>query len=95
MVSSSGCDDMSKERRPSGPGKVLMAEFMVPYNLTVTGLARDLGVSRKHLSEVVHGHKRVTVAMAVKLARRLDTTVELWLNLQNAVDIWEEGRKVS
>jgi len=62
---------------------------MKPKELTVTALARELDVSRKHLSDIVNGHVRITPAMAVRLARALDTSPAFWVNLQAAVDIYD------
>ena len=80
---------IKRQRRPSSPGTILKDLFMDERGYTISGLSRDLEVSRKHLSEIIDGHQRITPEIAVRLAHRLDTTPNLWLNLQNAVDIWE------
>ncbi|HYC01680.1 MAG TPA: HigA family addiction module antitoxin [Azospirillaceae bacterium] len=78
-----------RNRRPTQPGAILRAHYLEPRGLTVSGFAGTLDVSRKHLSEVLNGRARISPLLAVKLARALDTTPAFWLNLQNAVDIWD------
>jgi antitoxin HigA-1 len=84
---------IKRNRRPTIPGKILKDLFMVERGLTVSGLSQKLDVSRKHLSEIINGHQRISPSIAVRLAHHLETTPHLWLNLQNAVDIWEAERE--
>jgi len=75
-------------RRPSTPGTVIKAHYMEPLGLTVTELAKGLGVSRKTLSKILNGRGAVTTDMALRLARAFNTTPQLWLNLQQTLDLW-------
>jgi transcriptional regulator with XRE-family HTH domain len=50
-------------------GRELVGERMAGRGLTVTALALQLGVSRKHLSMVLHGHAPLGEALAMRLAR--------------------------
>ncbi len=81
-----------RKRRPSAPGKILSAHYMEPREITITGLAENLGVSRKHMSQVVHGKARISAEFALKLSLVLGTTSQFWLNLQNAVDTYDAER---
>ena len=74
---------------PPHPGEVLKELYLEPLELTVAAAARALGVSRKHLSQIVHGHKNVAPEMALRLATAFSTTPALWLNLQSNYDIWQ------
>jgi addiction module HigA family antidote len=84
---------IKRNRKPAMPGKVLKDLFMDERGLSVSGLSQKLEVSRKHLSEIINGHQRISPNMAVRLAHHLETTPNLWLNLQNAVDIWEAEKE--
>jgi addiction module HigA family antidote len=53
-----------------------------PLNIGITQAASALGISRKTLSKIVNERGAITPDMALRLARALDTTPELWLNLQ-------------
>lgn len=78
-----------RKRRPTAPGVILREEFMAERGLTVSGLARDLDVPRKHLSGIVNGKVRVTPDVAARLALALGTSTALWVNLQAALDAWD------
>jgi antitoxin HigA-1 len=84
---------IKRNRRPTSPGKVLKDFFMDERGLTVSGFSRKLKVSRERLSEIINGHQRISPNIALRLAHYLETTPNLWLNLQNAVDIWEAEKE--
>lgn len=79
-------------RKPTHPGNIILHDYMEPLKLTVSGLAQHLGVSRKHLSQVLHEKSSVTPAMALRLARSFNTSPDLWLNLQRKCDLWDAER---
>jgi addiction module HigA family antidote len=79
----------NRKRRPTHPGEVLREELLPETRLSQSELARRLGVSRGVVSNLVHERRAVTPDIAHRLARVFDTTPELWLNLQQAVDVWE------
>lgn len=83
----------AKTRKPTHPGTIILRDYMEPLNLTVTALAAHLGISRKHLSQVIHERACITSGMALRLARAFNTTPELWLNLQRKRDLWEAERE--
>ena len=75
-------------RRPTTPGEVLSEEFLVPLGLTVTEFAKRIVVGRVRLSEVINGKRGVSPDMAIRLGRALSASPQLWLNLQQAVDLY-------
>lgn len=74
---------------PSGvhPGMVLNNEFIEPLGMTMTGLARAIGVPPGRISAIVAGKRTITAETAIRLARHLCTTDEFWLRLQSAHDL--------
>jgi antitoxin HigA-1 len=80
-------------RRPTPPGRILAEHYLAPRELSISAFARALGISRKHLSDIVNGHVRVTPQIAVLLARALDTSPAFWINLQAAVDGFDAERE--
>ena len=78
---------------PSLPGDILRELYLEPLGLTIAAFAERIGVSRKTVSAIVNGRAPVSVDMALRLSRAFDTTPNLWLNLQQAVDIWEARQK--
>ena len=77
-----------KRRKPTHPGEVLLEDVIKPLGLTITEAARDLGISRKMLSEIVNGKGRVSPDIAVRIAKATDTSPESWLAMQNKLDLW-------
>ncbi|THB71835.1 MAG: addiction module antidote protein, HigA family [Desulfovibrio sp.] len=75
-------------RKPTHPGVIIRDDYLEPLSLSVTALAERLGVSRKHLSNVINEKVGVTPDMALRLSRAFNTTPDLWLNLQRNHDLW-------
>jgi addiction module HigA family antidote len=71
---------------------MLREDFMADYGLTVSSLARALGVSRQSINELLRERRAITPEMALRLARLFGNTPEFWLNAQRAVDLWEAER---
>lgn len=46
-------------------------------------------ISRKHLSLFVNGRIPCSKDMARRIAKASSTSMESWLNMQTAVDVWE------
>ena len=86
----------TKERkvRPTYPGEMLREDFIPDHGLTVSGLARALGVSRQMINEVLRERRAVSPEMALRLSRLFGNTPEFWLNAQRAVDLWEAARAI-
>src|SRR5512139_3000565 len=80
--------------RPTHPGEMLREDFLTDYGLTVSGLAKALGVSRQTVNELLRERRAVTPEMAIRLARLFGNTPEFWLNAQRAVDLWDVARTV-
>jgi addiction module HigA family antidote len=79
---------MQPERRiPTHPGEILLEAFLVPMGQTQVALAEHLGVSVQRINELVRGKRGVTPETAWLLAQALNTTPQLWLNLQAAYDL--------
>ena len=74
---------------PPHPGEVLREDYLKPLGLSVSSAAKALGVSRKTLSALLNERADVSPAMALRLAQALDTSPELWINLQAQFDLWQ------
>ena len=88
----------AKKRKPTHPGIILDEHYINPLNLNLQELADNLGISRNTLFKIRSGKGDVTPSIAVRLAAALDTTPNLWLNLQQKYDLWieenEKNRKI-
>jgi addiction module HigA family antidote len=79
---------MITKRKPRHPGGLIKRQYLEPLNITITDFADILNVSRKTVSEIVNEQASVTPNMALRLATALQTSPELWLNLQQKYDLW-------
>ncbi len=77
------------QRQPAHPGRILKNLYLKPLSLSITALARTLGISRKAVSAIINEHKSITPDTALRLSRAFNTTPELWLNLQRKYDLWK------
>ena len=82
-----------RTRSPTHPGGILKRHYLEPLSLTVSELAKSLGVSRKTLSRIVNEHGSITPDMALRLSKAFSTTPQLWLNLQQNYDLWHVSQK--
>ena len=82
-------NDRQLQRRPIHPGEILREDFMPDYDLSVSGLASALGVSRQSVNELVRERRAVSSEMALRLARLFGNSPEFWLNLQRSVDLFD------
>jgi addiction module HigA family antidote len=69
------------------PGEVLAEEFLKPLGLSVNALAMALRVPATRMGAVVKGERAVIADTALRLARFLGTSPELWVNLQAMHDL--------
>jgi len=81
------------QRMPTHPGEILKEEFLVPYEMTQSHLAKALGTSFRAINELVNEKRGITVEMSLKLSKYFRTTPQLWLNLQNQYDLYKVAKK--
>ena len=82
-------NDKRPTRAPVHPGEFLREDFLPDYGLTVSGLARALGVSRQTINELLRERRSVSPEMALRLSKLFGNSADFWLNLQRNVDLWE------
>ena len=78
---------------PPHPGGVLRRQWIEPLGISITQAAKRLGVSRKALSELVNEHTGISPEMAVRLSIALDTSSDLWMNMQSSYDLWHAEQR--
>lgn len=78
-----------RKRRPTHPGEVLREDVLPETGLTQGEFARLIGVSRRTVNEILQEKRPVTVDTAHRLARVLNTSPDVWLGLQQDVDLWD------
>ena len=68
---------------PVHPGEVLKHDFMEPFGLSATALAKAVGVTPARINEIVRGRRGITAETALRLARYFNTDARSWMNLQD------------
>jgi addiction module HigA family antidote len=76
-----------KKLRPVHPGDILRHDFLEPLGITPYRLAKELGVSRPTVTQLVGRRRQVTAQMALRLARYFGTSPQVWQNLQAQYDL--------
>ena len=84
-----------RKRPPAHPGSILRVHYLEPLEISVTDLAKDLKLSRKTVSKILNERGAVSPDVALRLSRALDTTPELWLNLQRNYDLWHTANETT
>jgi antitoxin HigA-1 len=82
----------TRMHKPPQPGEILQ-DTVLASGITVTELARHLGVTRVALSRVANGRAGVSADMALRLAAVLGGSAESWLIMQAAYDLWQASKK--
>lgn len=81
------------------PGEILLEEYLKPLGVGQLEAARQLGISLNRLNEIVLGKRGITADTALRFARFLKTSPQLWMRLQADWDLHQamqrQARKAS
>jgi antitoxin HigA-1 len=80
---------LPKNRRPTHPGEVFLIDFLLPLGTSQKEAAERLRISNPGMNEIINGKRAVTPDTALRLGKFTGTEAEFWLNLQQALDLWE------
>ncbi len=72
---------------PVHPGDILKHDFMDPFDLSASGLAKAIGVSPARINDIVRGRRGITAETALRLARYFKTDAHSWMNLQGRYEL--------
>lgn len=72
---------------PIHPGEILFEDFMRPMGISISKLARDIGVGPGRISAIVKGKRTINADTALRLAKYFRTSSEVWLGLQADYDL--------
>jgi addiction module HigA family antidote len=71
------------------PGTVLKENYLDAYQLSPGKLAEDIGLSASAVRNVLINKAKISLNVAVRLAKYFGTTVQYWVDLQNVYDLAE------
>ena len=83
-----------RNRCPTHPGALLREEVIPATGLTKTDIARQLGISRQHLYDILEEKKPVSESVAVRLGKLFGDGAAVLLQMQAAHDVWHAEREV-
>lgn len=78
-----------RNREPVHPGEVLKEEFLEPLGITQVELADRLDIPFQRVNQIVNEKRAVTPDTALRLSKLFGTSVDFWMNLQLACDIYD------
>jgi addiction module HigA family antidote len=77
------------------PGEMLLEEYLKPLGMGQVEAARKLGVSLNRLNEIVLGKRGITADTALRLAKFLKTSPQLWMRLQADWDLHQAMQRAA
>ena len=75
------------QTRPVHPGEILREDVLPEVHMSVTDVARSLGISRQMMHGILAGRKPISAVMCLKIARLFGSTPEFWMRLQADYDL--------
>lgn len=86
---------MTTIHNPLHPGEIVKDALIDSTGMSVTEAAQRLGISRTSLSRLLNCHAGISPEMALRLSKFLNTSIEMWINLQAQYDTWLIMKKAS
>ncbi|APJ05048.1 addiction module antidote protein, HigA family [Silvanigrella aquatica] len=79
--------------KPVSPGEILQEEFLKPFRMSQSQLAKILSCDVKTINKICNGRSSITARTALGFAKVFGTSPEFWLQLQIATDLWAERNR--
>jgi addiction module HigA family antidote len=78
---------MKRRRSPIHPGQILLEEFLKPFGISESRLAKEIRIPRRRINGIVRGERAITADTALRLARYFGTSALFWTGLQARYDL--------
>lgn len=72
------------------PGEILLAEFLKPLKISAYKLSKETFIPQSGISDIIKGKRKISVDIALRIAKYFGNSAKFWLGLQNDFDIEEE-----
>jgi addiction module HigA family antidote len=76
----------SKDIIPTHPGIVLYEEFLKPYGITGSDIAKATGIPNSRLSEIFAGRRSISADTAIRIGKFLNLDPQNFINFQMGYD---------
>ena len=84
---------MRLPKNPFHPGEILLEEFLAPMDMTQSAFAERIGWTKTRLNELIKGKRGITADAALDLAKALNTSPKLWMNIQATWDLVQASKR--
>jgi antitoxin HigA-1 len=75
-------------RAPTHPGAILREDVLPALDMSISDIAKALGVSRQQVHRILAETAPITAEMALRLGKFCGNGPDLWLRMQAAHDLW-------
>ena len=75
--------------RPIAPGEMLRKEFLVPLGVAPAAFAAHIGVPLPDVEAFLRGESTLAPTLAIRIANAVGTSVQMWLTMQMACDLYD------
>ena len=82
------------KRPPIHPGEILREDVLPSLELSVSEVARRLGISRQQLHRVLACTHPITTEMALRIGKFAGNGPGIWLRMQQAYDLWHAEQRM-
>ena len=82
------------KRPPTHPGEILREDVLSALGLSVSEVARRIGISRQQLHRVLASTHPITTEMALRIGKFAGNGPGIWLRMQQAYDLWHAERRM-
>lgn len=72
---------------PVHPGEIIREDVLPEIGMSVSAVAKALGVSRQMVHDILAGRKPLSAVMCLKVARLFGSTPQFWMRLQADYDL--------
>jgi antitoxin HigA-1 len=80
-------------KNPAHPGGFVKHEIIEPLDLSVTGAARVLGVTRPALSALLNERADLSPEMALRIEKAFGVSMDTLMHMQNSYDIAQARKR--
>jgi len=67
-------------------GEILRCEYLQPMGISMSAMARAIGVAPRTISEIARGKRAITPAMSIRLGAFFGQSDEFWHGVQSECD---------
>jgi len=84
-----------RQRAPTHPGSILREDIFPDLDISVTTFSQGIHVSRQTIHKILAEEKGITPAMALKIGKYIGNGPEVWLNMQQKYDLYQEEKRLA